>query len=87
MIDFQPITARIFVEGTVVGVLLIIFTWIVSFILHSVGVTPILPDICKTWNDGHIMEITLFLSGLLFHLTFELFGWNKLYAIDKVSKL
>jgi hypothetical protein len=30
------------------------------------------------------MEISLFLTGFLFHLSFEVMGWNKLYAINKV---
>jgi hypothetical protein len=83
-IDFQPITARILVEAGVVGILLIIFAYIVSFGLHRAGLGPSLPEVCKSWNSGHIMELTLFLSGALFHLTFEGLGWNKMYALDKI---
>jgi hypothetical protein len=81
----QPITARILGEASIVGILLIIFTYFVSFILHHTEFKPTLPTICNQWNKNHIMEITLFISGFLFHLTFEFLGWNKMYAIDKVK--
>lgn len=86
-IDLQPITPRILGEASIVGILLIIFAYIVSFILHSMGYGPSLPDVCKNWDSGHIMELTLFFSGVLFHLTFEGLGWNKMYALDKVKIL
>ena len=86
-IEPQPITTRILSEATIVGILLIIFTYIVSGILHNVNYRPALPDVCKNWNSGYIMELTLFFSGVLFHLTFEGLGWNKMYAIDKVNSM
>jgi hypothetical protein len=83
----QPITGQILGEASFVGIILILFVYIVSFILHYIYPAPSLPDICKMWNSGHIMEISLFFSGFLFHLVFELFGWNKMYAINKIKSL
>ncbi len=86
-IEYQPITGKIIIEAFVVGILLIIFVYIISFGLHSIGLGPSLPNICKNWNSGHIMELTLLLSGALFHLTFEVMGWNKSYALNKIKEL
>jgi hypothetical protein len=80
----QPITGYILLEGVIVGILLIVFAYIVSFIISKFDLIPPLPYICKTWNINHAMEISLFLTGFLFHLSFEIMGWNKLYAINKV---
>ena len=81
----QPITASILVEGTVVGILIIIFAYIASAILYIFGAKPVLPAICETWNDTHIMEKSLFLTGFLAHISLELSGINKWYAVNKVN--
>ena len=39
-----------------------------------------LPPICKSWNKKHVMEMTLFLTGMLVFLTFEL-------TVSKLSPL
>ena len=81
----QPITGSILIEGTVVGILIIIFAYIASAILYIFGANPELPTICATWNDTHIMEKSLFLTGFLAHISLELLGINKWYSINKIK--
>ena len=39
-----------------------------------------LPKGCREWNKNHIMEISLFLTGFIAHIIFELFGLNNWYC-------
>lgn len=80
---FQPITPIVLGEAVVVGFLLIIFVYVASAIVSLMGLKPSLPDICKTWNKNHIMEISVFLAGALFHLSFEVLGLNRQYVLSK----
>jgi hypothetical protein len=73
--------ATIGLEAIVVGFLLIIFVYLASFMIKLADYPhPILPPICDSWNSSHIMEVTLFLAGALFHLTAEYTGVNKAYV-------
>ena len=87
MYNFEPINNKVLFEGVIVGILLIIFVYISSFLLKNIIKKPTLPDICDKWNNNYIMEKTLFLAGFLFHITFEFMGWNKWYAITKNKEL
>ncbi len=82
----EPITLNIIFEGIVVGLLLIVVVYIVSFPVRMLKLSPELPEVCKTWNKNYVMEITLFLSGLIFHLLCEVSGVNIWYAKNKVYK-
>ena len=42
--------------------------------------TTKLPVVCKRWNRYHVMEISLFLTGFLGHLLFEMAGLNRWYC-------
>jgi len=39
-----------------------------------------LPDICNTWNKYYVMEISLFMTGFIAHVLFELSGVNGWYC-------
>lgn len=67
-------------EGIFVGLALIAFVYISSWIISNFNLKPSLPEICASWNQKHVMEITLFLAGFLFHVSFELLGLNKWYC-------
>jgi hypothetical protein len=84
--DFpQPITPKIFLEGLLVGLLTIAFGYIATAIIHMTGLSKNdMPSVCKDWNKNHVMELSLFFTGFLFHLTFEVTGLNKTYARNKI---
>ena len=52
---------------------------IVGFILGRF-MSVDLPKACREWNKNHIMELSLFLTGFLTHIIFELFGLNNWYC-------
>jgi hypothetical protein len=71
----------VLIEAAVVGILLIVFVYIVGWALHIAGYPmKSLDKLCAGWNDTYIMEITLFLSGVLFHLVCEYTGINEWYV-------
>lgn len=71
-------------EAVVVGIISLIITFAVSW-----GLTPWLgvsglPHDCKTWNKYHLMEISIVLSGMLFHILMEVTGANEKYCRARV---
>jgi len=82
----QPITWDGIGEGIIVGIIIIIFAYIGSAILFLFEQKPILPLVCNTWNDTHIMEKSLFLTGFLAYIVMEVFGVNKWYGLYKVQQ-
>jgi len=70
----------VLLEAVLVGLLLIPFTFIAGIISKVVTKKPSLPEICKSWNQFYIMEVTLIIAGILFHLVFEYLGINKRYV-------
>ena len=55
---------NIVLQAIVVGLLAILFNWIASFLVRPYFKVT-LPEICKSWNKHHVMEITLFVAGFL----------------------
>jgi hypothetical protein len=70
---------KILSEALIVGILAIIIGTIVSYLLGNTFKVD-LPNVCNDWNKKHIKEISLFLTGILTHLTFEFLGANKWYC-------
>lgn len=66
-------------EAIVVGISTVIFGNIAAFLVGPFFKVD-LPKECKNWNKFYAMEITLFVTGVLFHLTFEYAGLNKWYC-------
>ena len=77
------LSLRVLFEAVVVGICLILFVYIASFIVSKFNLKPSLPEICATWNDKYVMEITLFVAGFLFHIVFELLGINDYYCLKR----
>ncbi len=72
-------TFRVIKEGIAVGLTTILAGYFASRLIKPYfGVT--LPDICKGWNQKHVMEWSLFLTGFLVHVVLEITGANKTYA-------
>lgn len=51
----------------VIGLIVLLLGYLSSYLLKMVypSLTPTLPEICNTWNDNHVMEWTLFTTGVL----------------------
>lgn len=81
----EPVTWTLVGEAAVVGLVLIVLTYVVSIPLSFMK--PSLPEVCASWNSGHIMELTLFLAGFLFHFLFEITGINRWYVEKKAASL
>jgi len=75
---------EIIIEGIVVGVVVVAVGTLVSFFYRIIANQYLkknrLPEVCKSWNKYHAMEISLFFTGFLSHLLFEGFGLNKWYC-------
>lgn len=71
---------RVLLEAIIVGLLLIPCTYITGYLAKELVGKPMLPDVCTEWNKYYIMEINLFLAGMLFHLVAEITGVNEFYC-------
>lgn len=77
-------TMRLLVEAVSVGILTVLVGSLVGFILGKT-VSTNLPRLCKEWNKNHIMEMSLFLTGVAVHLLCEITGINKWYCKNGVA--
>jgi|TARA_B110000259_G_scaffold187788_1_gene243322 membrane protein DedA with SNARE-associated domain len=75
---------KLIIEALVVGILTVIVGSMVGYIVGSVLGTD-LPLVCKDWNKKNAMEISLFLTGFVLHLLFEVLGGNKWYCKNGVA--
>ncbi len=75
--------STVFAEGILVGILLIIFIHLSSYLLRISGYPMVAtPEECKKWNDTYIMEVTALLAGFLFHVSCEYIGVNEYYVMN-----
>ena len=74
---------KILKEAIAIGILTVIFGLIISFSIGSFFSVN-LPLICKKWNKNHVMEITLFFTGVSIHLFCEFTGINKWYCNKQI---
>ena len=77
-------TVRLLVEAVSVGILTVLVGSLVGFILGKTVSTNLL-KLCKEWNKNHIMEMSLFLTGVFAHLLCEITGINKWYCKNGVA--
>lgn len=70
---------QVILEGIVVGVCLVLVGYVVSYSTKPYFKVS-LPEICDSWNNKYVYEITLFMSGFLLHIIFELVGLNRYYC-------
>ena len=70
---------KILAECILVGLLVVIFGILVSFLISPLLKVD-LPTECKKWNKNHVMELTLFFTGVSVHLFCEFTGINKWYC-------
>lgn len=67
------------VEAVAVGLGIVVVGTLVSWVVGRMMGTD-LPPVCKDWNKNYIMEISLFLTGVIGHFLFEFSGLNKWYC-------
>lgn len=78
--------SRILFESIVIGLLLILFVYVVQFGLDIVGYPqPELPSECNSWDQYYQMEITIFLAGALFHMIAGYSGLTDRYVEEYYS--
>ena len=70
---------KVLKEALFVGLLVVVGGTIVSKIIGGFFSTD-LPPVCKKWNKYHVMEISLFFTGVFVHVFCELAGLNKWYC-------
>ncbi len=70
---------KLLLEAVVVGIATIIIGTIVGYVFGKLFSNN-LPDICKSWNKNHIMEICLFFTGFILHILCEYIGINRWYC-------
>ena len=83
----QMKTSQLAVEAIVVGIGLVLITLIVVALYRKVapalGLHVELPTVCAEYNKYHAMEVTLFISGALFHILCEWSGINEWYCRNR----
>ena len=67
------------IEAVIVGVLVVVIGTVVGFFVGRAASVD-LPTVCKRWNKNHVMEISLFLTGVITHILCEVSGLNKWYC-------
>lgn len=79
-------TLRVIKEATFVGILTALAGYVASALVKPYFKID-LPEICKSWNKNHLMEISLFATGFILHIFLEFAGLNKTYALyrSKIS--
>lgn len=76
-------TSKLAIEIIVVGIGVVILGSVIGFMVGIMGYPkPTLPDECSKYNKYHVMEFTLFLTGVFLHLLFELSGMNLWYMAN-----
>jgi hypothetical protein len=70
---------QIIMEVFGVGIITLVIGTIISKIFQLLFKVDV-PIMCKEWNKYHIMEISLFMTGVFVHIICEVFGINKWYC-------
>ena len=70
---------RLLVEAFVVGLLTVAVGSLVGYGIGK-AVDSDLPEVCRDWNKFYVMEISLFLTGVVIHLLCEAVGINRWYC-------
>lgn len=73
------LTTRFLTELLVIGLLTVLFGYVAGYIVGLMYKVE-LPAVCDSWNKHYVMEKTLFLTGVLAHLTLQVAGLNAWYC-------
>ena len=75
-------TTRVFKEAVIVGLLVLGAAYLIKYIVKPYFKVD-LPEICERWNEKHVFEVSMFLTGFVLHIVLEITGVNKSYALYK----
>ena len=76
-------TLNVLMEAIAVGIITVVLGSVVGYAVGKLLPSKVVASgICKGGNDKRQMEITLFLTGFIFHVIFEYGGMNKWYCIN-----
>ena len=75
---------ELFLEAFVVGVMCVLVGSFVGFCVSQMMDNE-LPVACRNWNQNHVMELSLFLTGFCVHILCELFFMNSWYCLNSVA--
>lgn len=81
-----PITRRVALEGTIVGIVLAVVGLVVTWAIDRSGLSRVKAE-CRDFNKHHIMEVALFLTGMGTHFFFEVVGLNHSYTRYKAQEM
>jgi hypothetical protein len=70
---------KLIIESIAVGIITVIIGTLSGLLIGRLFSSD-LPKVCKTWNKNHVMELSLFFTGVLVHIMCELLGINKWYC-------
>lgn len=73
------LTTRFLTELLVIGLLTVLFGYVAGYVVGLIHKVE-LPAVCDSWNKHYVMEKTLFLTGVLAHLTLQVAGLNAWYC-------
>ena len=66
-----------FLDACIIGFISIFVGYLSGFLLSNISnKINNLPEICHNWNKNYIMEKTLFLTGFLIYIIFQITGIN-----------
>ena len=61
-------------KAVIFGIAAVVFGLLSKFVVHPLfSVT--LPDVCKSWNEKHVMEVSLFVTGFFLGLFANFFSF------------
>jgi hypothetical protein len=77
----------LFFHSIMAGLISVLLGYIATFIVRPLRIP--LPEICKSWNKNHLMEVSLFLVGFILFLILYFTGhitWNNKWYFQFCSK-
>ena len=73
---------QLLLEATFVGISTVIMGSIIGYVIGQF-VKSSIPKGSENWNKYYVMELSLFFTGFLLHMFYELVGLNARYCANK----